>query len=233
MKQDQIQIGKTYAAKVNDKISPVRINSENEHGGWNGTNLRTNKNVRIKSAQRLRNEIKVPEDADKHAYPGKLATDEAAASGEAKPNRRKKKVAKKKLSNKDRDHARAQAKADQENAAKRDEREAADDGMTESERAMAESEPERKQTTVTKAEREDGKKMGCLDAAAEVLKDADEPMTTKQMVEAMSERGLWSSDAATPWATLYSAILRELKNKGDESRFEKADRGKFQIRKGA
>ena len=78
-----------------------------------------------------------------------------------------------------------------------------------------------------------GKKMGCIDAAVEVLKDSDTPMNTKQMVEAMAERGLWSSDAATPHATLYSGILREIQKKGDESRFEKADRGKFQIRKGA
>ena len=227
MQQNDVKIGKAYAAKVNDRVSPVRIDSENEHGGWNGTNLRTNKQVRIKSAQRLRNEITVPEDADKHDYPGKLATDEANKAKGPNGGRRKKKTTKKQ-----RQHQRAQAKADQANTAKRDEREAAPDGMTESERAMAESEGQRKKTSVTKAERQDGKKMGCLDAAAEVLKDADEPMNTKQMVEAMAERGLWASDAPTPWATLYSALLREIKNKGDEARFEKADRGKFQIRKG-
>jgi hypothetical protein len=32
---------------------------------------------------------------------------------------------------------------------------------------------------------------------------------------------------AAPSATLYSAILRELKTKGKDARFKKTDRGKF------
>ena len=41
------------------------------------------------------------------------------------------------------------------------------------------------------------------------------------------KQGLWSSpNGATPAATLYSAILRELK-KGDAARFQKTERGKF------
>ena len=56
-------------------------------------------------------------------------------------------------------------------------------------------------------------------------------MTTKEMIEAMAAKGLWSSpNGQTPAATLYSAILQEIKTKGDESRFVKADRGKFEIR---
>ncbi len=54
MKKDQIKIGGTYLAKVSDKVVPVRIDAENAHGGWDATNLRTDKKVRIKSAQRLR-----------------------------------------------------------------------------------------------------------------------------------------------------------------------------------
>ena len=61
--------------------------------------------------------------------------------------------------------------------------------------------------------------------------EATEPLTTKQMVEAMSVKGYWSSPGGkTPHATLYSAILRELQNKGDASRFVKTDRGHFQLR---
>ena len=70
-----------------------------------------------------------------------------------------------------------------------------------------------------------------LDATAKVLGEATEPLTTKQMVEAMSVKGYWSSPGGkTPHATLYSAILRELQNKGDASRFVKTDRGHFQLR---
>jgi hypothetical protein len=54
MKKDQIKLGGTYLAKVTDKVVPVRLDAENRHGGWDATNLVTNKKVRIKSAQRLR-----------------------------------------------------------------------------------------------------------------------------------------------------------------------------------
>ncbi len=55
-----------------------------------------------------------------------------------------------------------------------------------------------------------------LDAAAKVLGEATEPMTTKEMVEAMTTKGYWTSPGGkTPHATLYSAILRELQSKGE------------------
>ena len=54
MKKEQIKLGGTYLAKVTDKVVPVRLDAENAHGGWDATNLVTNKKVRIKSAQRLR-----------------------------------------------------------------------------------------------------------------------------------------------------------------------------------
>ena len=53
------------------------------------------------------------------------------------------------------------------------------------------------------------------------------------MIEAITKRGLWSTNGKTPGATLYSAIFREIKAKGNDSRFRKAERGRFQIRKGA
>ena len=78
-----------------------------------------------------------------------------------------------------------------------------------------------------KAAKGDGK-LSCIDAAAKVLADAKEPMTTKAMIEQMASKGLWSSpNGQTPAATLYSAILREIKVKGKEARFKKADRGLF------
>jgi len=54
MKKADVTLGKTYTAKVTDRIVPVRLDRENPHGGWDGTNLKTNKKVRIKSARRLR-----------------------------------------------------------------------------------------------------------------------------------------------------------------------------------
>lgn len=72
------------------------------------------------------------------------------------------------------------------------------------------------------------KKLSALDAAAKVLAHSKEPMTTREMIEAMAAKGLWASPGGkTPAATLYSAILREIGTKGAESRFVKSERGKF------
>ena len=55
-------------------------------------------------------------------------------------------------------------------------------------------------------------------------------MNVQQMVEAMSAKGYWTSPGGkTPHATLYSAILREIASKGNESRFVKTERGHFTI----
>jgi len=73
-----------------------------------------------------------------------------------------------------------------------------------------------------------GKKLSALDAAAQVLAASKEPMNAKQMIEAMATKGLWTSPGGkTPWATLYSAIAREVATKGKDARFKKADRGNF------
>ena len=56
-------------------------------------------------------------------------------------------------------------------------------------------------------------------------------MTTKAMIEAMAVKGYWNSPGgATPWATLCSALIREISHKGDESRFTKVDRGQFTLK---
>ena len=74
--------------------------------------------------------------------------------------------------------------------------------------------------------------MSQLDAAVKVLSESKDPLTTKQMIEAMATKGYWSSPGGkTPWATLYSAITRELKNKGDDARFMKVDKGTFSLKK--
>jgi hypothetical protein len=72
------------------------------------------------------------------------------------------------------------------------------------------------------------KKLSAIDAAAKVLGDAGQPMNCQEMIEAMAKKGLWTSPGGkTPQATLYAAILRELKVKGKEARFKKTERGKF------
>ena len=71
-------------------------------------------------------------------------------------------------------------------------------------------------------------RLSALDAAAKVLAETGKPMTTREMIEAMAVKGYWTSPGgATPWATLYSSILRELAIKGKGARFVKTERGKF------
>jgi hypothetical protein len=54
MKKRDIKVGETYLAKVSGKLVPVRITSESPHGGWNAVNTTTGREIRIRSAARLR-----------------------------------------------------------------------------------------------------------------------------------------------------------------------------------
>jgi hypothetical protein len=72
------------------------------------------------------------------------------------------------------------------------------------------------------------KKVSAIDAAARVLGEAKEPMNCQEMIQAMADKGYWTSPGGqTPSATLYSAITREIDKKGKDSRFKKTERGKF------
>ena len=76
------------------------------------------------------------------------------------------------------------------------------------------------------------KGLGLLSAAAAVLERSDAPMSVKAMIEAAKSEGLWTPGAGkTPEQTLYSAIIREIKDKGDQSRFRKEGRGLFSFAK--
>ena len=75
------------------------------------------------------------------------------------------------------------------------------------------------------------KRSSGLDAAAQVLGEAKEPLSAKEMVERMLAKGLWQTGGKTPAATIYAAIIREIAAKGADSRFRKIDRGKFELAK--
>ncbi len=72
------------------------------------------------------------------------------------------------------------------------------------------------------------KKISGLTAAFMVMVDADKELGVKKIVEIAAEKGWWKSDAATPHATIYAAIIREITNKGNNSRFSRGKkRGTF------
>ena len=178
MKKDQIEIGGNYMAKVSDKVVPVRIDAVNSHGGWDATNLMTNKKVRIKSAQRLRGPA--PRKADGKGDKKPTATPEVPATA-AKPP----------------------AKG----------------------RTKAKSAP-----TANPAEKPaKAKKASGLDAAAQVLKEAGQPMKCGDLVKTILARGLWTTNGQTPEATMNAAIHKEIKAKGGASRFIKTERGMFKF----
>ncbi len=59
MKKRDVEIGGVYVAKVSNRLVKVRIDRDAGRG-WYGTNLRTRREVRILSAQRLRRRLDAP-----------------------------------------------------------------------------------------------------------------------------------------------------------------------------
>jgi len=186
MKKDEVKVGQTYRVKVSGKIADVRITGENRHGGWDGVNVATNRQVRIKSAQRLRSVVQRPAKRKKIVtlaeYEAEAGQTKATSPTRAKTSKKATKDA---------------TKAPKTDTAKRGGGKA--------------------------------KKPSGLDAAAKVLADANEPMNCKAIVERMLAEGLWQTSGRTPSATIYSAIIREIRDKGEASRFAKVERGKFAV----
>jgi len=86
----------------------------------------------------------------------------------------------------------------------------------------------------TGVEREagDGKPMSLLDAAAHLLSlGTGDPMRCQTIVDLAIQRSLWAprNGGKTPANTLSAAMRREIKSKGDASRFRLAERGKFEL----
>jgi len=81
-----------------------------------------------------------------------------------------------------------------------------------------------------KAEHPEGKKVSGLDAAHKVLVESGRPMRVKEIAEIALQNDYCKLKGATPEFTISSAIQREIKAKGDASRFVKAERGLFAAR---
>jgi hypothetical protein len=70
--------------------------------------------------------------------------------------------------------------------------------------------------------------LSALDAAAQVLTETGTALSCQELIQLMADKGYWTSPAGkTPAATLYTAILKELKTKGAAARFQKTAPGKF------
>ena len=74
------------------------------------------------------------------------------------------------------------------------------------------------------------KKASMIEAAKKVLAEKGEPMTCKDMIDAMVAKGYWKAGKGlTPANTLYSAILRLIQRDGKQAPFKKEDRGLFAL----
>ena len=239
MKKSEVTIGGVYTAKVTNKLVQVRIDAESRYGGWDGTNIQTGKKVRIKSPARLRAAVggdgaatgakkakggkkaKAPVEAAQAQTSGPTGEDVAIAlavpTGEdvttvapapdVCPNCGATEV----------DEDGDCAKCHEPKVAGKD---AKADNAPKADKA--------KKSRARKAKADKPKRISGLDAAATVLEETGQPMTTKEMVEVAEAKGYWKSPGGkTPHATIVSAIIREIAKKGDTSRFVKTDRGRF------
>ena len=57
MQKHNIKVGTTYIVKVSGTLAKVRLTREHPRGGWYGTNLATGREIRIRTAARLRSEV--------------------------------------------------------------------------------------------------------------------------------------------------------------------------------
>lgn len=69
MKKSEIKIGGHYAAKISENVVTVRIDSESQYGGWDATNIKTGRTVRIQTAAKLRREVTLGEKVARKTLP--------------------------------------------------------------------------------------------------------------------------------------------------------------------
>lgn len=62
------------------------------------------------------------------------------------------------------------------------------------------------------------KKISTLDEAVKYLQECGESKSCPELIMALTERGLCSLKGATPAQTLYSSFIREIRDRGDNSR---------------
>ncbi|MBN1489779.1 MAG: winged helix-turn-helix domain-containing protein [Phycisphaerae bacterium] len=105
-------------------------------------------------------------------------------------------------------------------------------GANRAAKAGKDANPQRAATRAKQGEPK-AKRPSGLDAAARVLAESGKPMTCRQIVEAAFQQKYWTSDGLTPYATIYSAMIREIAQKGTTARFKKIGRGRFVARPAA
>jgi hypothetical protein len=83
MKKNDVKVGGVYSAKITDRPVPVRIEREHPDGGWEATNLKSKRTVRIKAATKLRAEVAGPQDSTTATTAATPAKEGKKANGKA------------------------------------------------------------------------------------------------------------------------------------------------------
>jgi len=200
VKKNDVKVGGEYVAKVSDKLTTVKITGESRHGGWDAKNVTTGKEIRIKSAQRLRGPAAAPKEPAKGAEAAPKAGKPCGTCVNCR-NGAPQLCQGAHVAAPAQDTPKATKAAPRRNVGERGAPQAKNSGKT-----------------------------SLLDAAILVLREAGKPMGTKEMVEAVLAKKLWSTTGKTPAATLYSSILREIQKKGADARVRKTDRGMFELK---
>ena len=78
MKKADVKIGGKYFANVSGNRVEIRIDAEKPRGGWDATNLATNKKIVIKTAQRLHGEVTARRGRAKATEEASTPVDDAA-----------------------------------------------------------------------------------------------------------------------------------------------------------
>jgi len=197
MKNAEVKLGGKYIAKVSNRLCTVRLDEHRPRGGWYATNMRTNKRIVIKSAQRLRGPAHEPKAA-------KTPLEAVMPHIKAEENRP--------TPNTVRTNAHSAPTA----AEKR-----APSPVTATTAKNAPKSPPVRTDARLKG------KMSGLDAAARALSEAGTPMNAADIAATAIDKGYWKTTGKTPQATIYAAILREIQKKGEDARFKKTGKGMF------
>ena len=200
MKKSEVTIGRVYTTKIDGKMVSVRLQGENPNGGWDAMNLTTGEKIHVKLPRQLRREVNVPE-AKAGDMDGTAETVESEPSVSGPPPET---------------DTRAPVPAT-----------GADRGAKTARTGKAAKATKR--ATQAKRGQTTAKPPTGLDAAARVLEESKGPMACREIVKMAFDKGYWKSDGKTPHATIYSAMIREIAARGEQSRFEKVQRGKFAI----
>ena len=231
MKKSEINIGGIYVAKVTGKLARIRIDRENARGGWDATNLETKRRVRIKSARRLRHEVDPHHDAvtdpkddghhDESGRDGEPHDADDRCSTSHCPGRPVLEYLGRPLCQECWQRQAEDTTAPESSAP------AIQTMSLDHEEAIGEADSDAEQNAPDNAK---GRRLSALDAAATVLTTAQAPMRCRELIEAMAAQGLWTSpNGKMPHATLNSALIREIRRRGNQSRFRRCGRGMFRL----